>query len=381
MLKILRDPQNVQYRKILSQTYGVNMPLVSRRKMAPVPSQKVARGVTMSNLSVAPPSFHLGSSCSVLPLTRRDAQKGILSLIERGLIPRAAKITLEKPLVLPKPAPLHDPHTKHKKPAADGSAESKKPGPHTYPSLSHTSKGSKGTKGSVAPPPSCTSMMSLKKHQLIPAIQKRGAALHPLCLTKNLPEEFDFLIHKGNIDYKAPDLIAFKQHCCLFWGSALAFLEHVASRLKDYAVTLAIIRGKKVLELLLDFEFRQRLTQEELLSVIRNSIAVQKLFNRPGQRYKGQNGVKAAAAKIQATWRCYKLRKAYVAFWKRQWASGVIAISWLVHVQRNRVRKTLWESRQKHRENFCIRAKHLAANWNRIRASKRTVIHIPSLDD
>uniref|UniRef100_A0ACB8E4Y8 Uncharacterized protein n=1 Tax=Sphaerodactylus townsendi TaxID=933632 RepID=A0ACB8E4Y8_9SAUR len=36
MLKILRDPQNVQYRKILSQTYGVNMPLVSRRKMAPV---------------------------------------------------------------------------------------------------------------------------------------------------------------------------------------------------------------------------------------------------------------------------------------------------------------------------------------------------------
>nr|XP_056721734.1 IQ domain-containing protein H [Euleptes europaea] len=388
MLKVLYDPQNIQHRKALQQNYGVSVPLMSRRKMAPVPPQKLVKGVTVGNLSVASPSFYLDRSCSVLPLTKRDAQKGILNLIERGLIPRAARITLEKPLVLPKPAPLHELHTKHKKRGADGSMESKKTEPHLSPPCSHLSKGSKGTKGSIAPPPSCISMVSLKKLQLIPAIQKRE--VQPVCLPKvsrlpaastfqNLAVEFDLLIHKGNIDDKASDLVAFKQYCCLFWGSALSFLDRVGNLLKDYAVPLAIIKGMKVMELLPDFEFHQRPTREELLSVIKNRVTVQKLLNRPGQRYKGQNGVKVAATKIQATWRCYKLRKAYVSFRQRQWASGVIAISWLVRLQMCRVRKSLQESRQKHLENFCIRAKHLAANWNRIRTSTRTVIHIPSL--
>ncbi|XP_015270082.1 PREDICTED: IQ domain-containing protein H [Gekko japonicus] len=488
MLKILYDPQNAQHRKVLHQNYGVGVPLVSRRKMAPVSPRKVTKGVTVGSLSVAPPSFHLNSSCSVLPLTKMDAQKGILSLIERGLIPRAARITLEEPLVLPKPAPLHEFHTKHKKRTAGGSAEGKKAETRLGPPRSRTSKGSKGTKGSIAPPPSCISVVSLRKPKLIPAIQTRESAINRVCRAKvggaygaalcrsapafrkpsppfitcrialfvppiqspertprrelglppteygapsadggapwvfqlsyrdlvmlaflghksanidhpestsaklletpevttaqafqNLAVEFDVLVRKGNLDQEAADLVAFKQHCCLFWGSALSFLEHVAKLLKDYAVPLAVIKGKKVMELLLDFEFRQRPTREELLSVIKNHVAVRKLLNRPGQRYKGQKGTEAAATKIQATWRCYRRRKAYINFRRRQWASGVVAISWLVRMNMCRIRKTLWESRQKHLENFYDRAKHLAANWNRIRTSKRTVIHIPSL--
>lgn len=43
---------------------------------------------------------------------------GILNLIERRLIPPAAKITLESPPVLPKAAPLHEFHKRHKKPVS-----------------------------------------------------------------------------------------------------------------------------------------------------------------------------------------------------------------------------------------------------------------------
>ncbi|XP_077173512.1 IQ domain-containing protein H isoform X2 [Paroedura picta] len=390
MLKLLSDPQNAQNRKVLNQNYGVSMPLMRKRKMAPVSPRRVAKGVTVGNLSVAPPSFHLDSSCSVLPLTKMDAQKGILSLIERGLIPRAARITLEKPLLLPKPAPLHEFHSKHKKRSTGGSAESKKTVAAMAPPRSLTSKGSKGTKGSIAPPPSCTSVVSLKKPKLLPGIQTWQSAVHSAGLQKtpevtltqgfrDLPVEFNIVIRKGNLDHGAPDLLAFKDHCCLFWGSALCFLERVARLLRDYAVPLAVVKGKKVMELLLDFEFHQRPTRQEFLSVIKNQVAVRKLLNRPGQRYRGQNGTEAAATKIQATWRCYTFRKAYINFRRRQWASGVVAISWLVRMHMVRVRKTLRESRQKHLENFYARAKHLAANWNRIRTSKRTVIHIPSL--
>ncbi|KAL8197403.1 UNVERIFIED_CONTAM: hypothetical protein K2H54_023347 [Gekko kuhli] len=346
----------------------IDGPLMAKINTTSVSPRKVAKGVTVGNLSVAPPSFHLKSSCSVLPLTKMDAQKGILSLIERGLIPRAARITLEEPLVLPKSAPLHEFHTKHKKRMADGSAESKKAETRLGPPRSRTSKGSKGTKGSIAPPPSCTSVLSLRKPKLVPAIQMRESAINRICRLKtsevtatqpfqNLAVEFEVVVRKGNLDQEAADLVAFKQYCCLFWGSALSFLECVARLLKDYAVPSAVIKGKKVMELLLDFEFRQRPTREELLSVIKNHAAVRKLLNRPGQRYKGRNGTQAAATKIQATWRCYRCRKAYINFHRRQWASGVVAISWLVRMHMCRVRKTLRESRQKHLENFCVRAK------------------------
>uniref|UniRef100_A0A8D2LQQ4 IQ motif containing H n=1 Tax=Varanus komodoensis TaxID=61221 RepID=A0A8D2LQQ4_VARKO len=196
---------------------------------------------------------------------------------------------------------------------------------------------------------------------------------------QNLFLEFDIPVCKGTVDRTSSDILGFKQHCCLFWGSAFSFLEQVAKLLKDYAVPSAIIRGKKVMEIVPDFELNQRPTREDLLSVIKNGTAVRKRLSRPGQRYKGQHGAEAAATKIQATWRCYRFRKAYIDFRQQQWASGVVAITWLVRVHMRRVRKTLKESRRRHLENFYIRAKHLAANWNRIRTSRRTIIHIPSL--
>ncbi|XP_061451893.1 IQ domain-containing protein H isoform X2 [Rhineura floridana] len=400
MVKIMYNPRNTCHRNFVNLNYGVDLPLINQRKTVPAAAQKVAKGVTVGNLSVAPPSLQLNNIS--LPVTERDAERGILNLIERGLIPRAARITLEKPPVVLKAVPLHEFHTKHKKPAADEGVESKKeevchpppppPPPKPIRTPNYTSKGNRRSKGSIAPPPSCISVISPRKSKLhlIQALQKWEFATSSALLLKtsevtpsqafqNLCLEFEIPVRKGAVDYTARDLQGFKKYCCLFWGSVLSFLEHVANFLKDYAIPSAIIKGKKVLEIIPDFELNQRLTREEILSVIKNVSVVRKLLSQPGQRYKGQNGIDMAATKIQATWRCYKSRKAYIVFRQQQWASGVIAISWLVHVHMGRVKKTLKESRQRHLENFYIRAKHLAANWNRIRTSRRTIIHIPSL--
>ncbi|XP_058012763.1 IQ domain-containing protein H [Ahaetulla prasina] len=196
---------------------------------------------------------------------------------------------------------------------------------------------------------------------------------------KKVAFEFEIPICKGVLDYAASDLVQFKHYCCLLWGSVFSFLQQVELLMKEYAVPVAIVMGKKVMDLVPDFELSQRATREEILSVLKNVSTIQKFLKQPGRRYKGQNGTEKAATKIQATWKCYKLRKSYIGFRHRQWASGIIAISWLIHVHLQRVRKTLKESRQKHLENFHLRAKHLAANWNRIRSSRRTIIHIPSL--
>ncbi|XP_068815098.1 IQ domain-containing protein H isoform X2 [Struthio camelus] len=344
-------------------------------------NQKIAKGCTVSNLWVLPASHHMDSP---LPLLEEDIQKGILSLTERRLIPPTAKITLQSSPVVSKPAPLHEFHKQHKK-SVVGEISRVDPEnraiftfPHSKEALDETRSSNKGY---AAPAPSSSSMVLSRKSSSVwrhPA-QQLESELQTARKPQDPCFDYNIAVCDGTIDRKDPDFLAFKQHYCLSWGSIVFFLEHTEKLLKDYAVPVATINGKKLAEVASDFELNENPTKNDILSVIKNQSAVKKILNQPGQRYKGQGGVEMAATKIQATWRCYLARKAYVRFRQQQWASGVIAISWLLHNHMARVKKTLQESRQRHLENFYIRAKHLAANWNRIRTSRRTIIHIPSL--
>ncbi|NXX10228.1 IQCH protein, partial [Podargus strigoides] len=324
-------------------------------------SQKTVKGHTVGSLWGLPASHHMDSP---LPLLEEDIRKGILRLPDQRLIPPAAKITLQTQSVVSKAAPFHDIHRQHKKSALAIYG--------TYSS----------SKGNIAPLPSSSSMVSVRKSKPVwtcPAQQLESDLQIP-SRTQDPCWDWDIAVYHGTIDQRAPGFLAFKQRYCLSWGSIVCFLEHAEKLLKDYAVPLATINCQKLADIASGFELNENPTKSDILSVIKNQSSVEKILNRPGQRYKGQGGTEMAATKIQATWRRYRARKSYVLSRQQQWASGVlIATSWLLHNHMARVKKSLKESRQRHLENFYIRAKHLAANWNRIRTSRRTIIHIPSL--
>ncbi|NXE37952.1 IQCH protein, partial [Ptilorrhoa leucosticta] len=360
-VKIMLDPENMDNKGGLKHPNNeTRLPLITKKKSAPVCSQRTGKGHTVTS-PWALPAFH--SLDSALPLVEEDTPKGPLSLTGQRLILPTSKRTLPVPPVVPKAAPFLEFPRQHKKSAAAIYG--------TYSSC----------KGNIAPLPSSNSVVStrkLKPEWTHPA-QQLESEVHVPSQTQDPFLDWDIAVHHGTVDHKAPGFLALQQHQHSSWGSIVGFLEHTEKLLKNHAVPLATVNGQKLAQIASDFDFSENPTKSDVLSVIKNQSAVEKILNRPGQRCRGQGGSAVAAAEIQRGWRCRSAGRAALGSGQQQWAAGVLGASWRSWNHLARVRNSLREARHRHLENFYSRAKHLAANWNRIRTSRRTIIHIPSL--
>ncbi|WAR06286.1 IQCH-like protein [Mya arenaria] len=386
-LRAVYNPHSQSNRNVLNDNFGIQLPLIpQKREKRPAP--KPVMGSTIEPLAVLPKANRVDAQLAPPPISEDDARKGILSLIERGLIP----------------------------PAAQGSTSfgGRQTGP-SFKALRESTGDNGENAGNPAPPPvhsflqpnhlwkvSCylgfqsegentgnhenlrnafTAYVFTNSASVICNIQiVRIIIVHNIMdQHKSNPEAFiyvhipllqpppttpasgdfkmishRFAVQNGRIRDTTSEFLSFKQHYCLTWG-----------RLADLAE---------------EFELEIVPSLDDLLSCIVNRDDVENIIYKPGRRFKGPNGRNIASAKIQATWKMYRERSTYLEYRRRKWAAGVIAISWIMHIKMAKVRHQLKQVRLDNLDAFRTRAKKFARSWDRIKKSKRVVIHIPSLD-
>uniref|UniRef100_A0A8C5MM00 IQ motif containing H n=1 Tax=Leptobrachium leishanense TaxID=445787 RepID=A0A8C5MM00_9ANUR len=394
--RIIYNPESLVNRDLLNQTHGISLPLINCKQKTYMPLEKIARGSTVSNLIVLPATNRIDASLPPPPVPDKDMQRGILSLLQRGLIPPAANISLVPPPILPRSIPLHSvkakrtsvPTQPQEKESPNTADVASKPYRYLGSAISDTQPSNPQLQedGLETPHPSLRSATGGRTQTSENMCSKdplsRATSTSQGCweLTPFLqPNGLGFTIYNGFIDPNAADFKAFQQHFCLLGGSYLTILQRLQNLLQEYAVPVAVVNGGSLREISLNLELGLIPSVNQLLSIVENISSVRKLLGIPGQRYKGRHGRKAAVVTVQTAWRGYRDRKAYLAYRRERRAAGVISIFWLLYVQKSRVRKLLKESRERQLQNFRARAKHLASNWNHIRTCRRSIIHIPSL--
>lgn len=187
-------------------------------------------------------------------------------------------------------------------------------------------------------------------------IRKPCRFLCSQCAPASPRSQHFFSIVEGRIDPSAADFCAFKEHYCLSWSSLLEALWQLERLLCQFAVPHALVCGDRLVALAQSGQLQWG-KHECLLSALENREEVLELMKLPGQRYKGEGGRRVAAVRIQACWRCYRTRTAYLNQQRCKLAARIIAFSWLLHAQLSRVRKSLQATCLRHLENYHSRTK------------------------
>ncbi|XP_062860209.1 IQ motif-containing protein H isoform X2 [Trichomycterus rosablanca] len=361
-MRILYNPDHPKNRDLIQQTYGIRLPDLHKKTVFAIGTQKV--GTTLGSLAVPVPVGVLNRN----PFCEEDKATGTGSFLKKDQAHCLVPIPVKH-----KAASQHQRLDNMPKKMDVCNKDEKQ-----LPAMRRT-KGStqvsatpdplcRSSWATMTPPPSAASdcRILLYNSQRLPALTASPVSQH------------SFSISEGRVDPHASDFCAFEQSFSLCWAAVLEAVWQLERLLRQFAVPHAQVCGERLVALVQSGKLH-RGRPDCLLSVLENKKEVLELINHPGQRYRGEGGEQAAAVHIQACWRRHRARSDYLRQNKRKWAARTIGIFCWLHIQRRRVRKSLRTTRLRHLENFHSRAEWLAANWNHIINSKRTIIHMPSL--
>ncbi|KAJ3295929.1 hypothetical protein HK104_002198 [Borealophlyctis nickersoniae] len=181
-------------------------------------------------------------------------------------------------------------------------------------------------------------------------------------------------VKDGKVHTESPAYEPFVKACGPKWDAVKWMLEKIERLLTEYAVPFAEIKWAEV-QRLADPLTSGPIRRDHLLACLVNEFEVRNLISAFGRRYRGIDGLNAAAAKIQATWRMSVRRRLHFWYLERLWATRILAKHWKLR----RIRRTIHEKIRIQYESVHLKRFHrLLATFGRhegqIMAHRRLVV-------
>jgi len=196
----------------------------------------------------------------------------------------------------------------------------------------------------------------------------------------------EFLIRRGETLDSTPEFLSFKRAYQSQWAAIADLIIQLESLCVEYAVPLAVVDGKSLASLAM-LEGKRALALgepvqaplDDLLSCVQNIESVAELLGKPGARFRGPQGVDAAAVKIQTKYRGHQARKHVEEVKLRD--SSIVPIQQRVRVflQRRAALRAMRQRKEDVRARFDQLQDNFREEWPRIQKGHRVAIHLNSL--
>lgn len=383
--KALLNPFNEKNRELINENYNIQLPLIEQRKGFRV-STHLITGTTIDHLSTLPLVYRRNPTLIPPPISDADAKQGLMSLLERGLIPSNAKITFEPMPIAHKKMNIVESAAKSMDKARSIEESTKasdviyKLDPNYVKAERLTLEKEKALKKDEKKLRQTSGQVEKSEiAQINSIVQPYPPPATPNQFLDPLKKPLRFVIQNGFCKSDTQEYQTFKQFYCLHWGNIVSVIKQLEELCQNYVILVGLIDGHKVASLSNTIAVEQKPTINQLLEVFLNKDDIEKIIKTPGRRYLSMDGHQLAAITIQKNWRRFRDRNAYLKYRRRKWAAGVIALSWLTHVKMSKARVELRRTRIRQLENFRKRNREFMRNWPKIKTSKRVVIHLPSL--
>jgi hypothetical protein len=397
--RALEDPTSSLGRRVLAVQYGVPppKPVLGRghAKGGQKPPGRVLRDKTTRPAGIIEREARTNPQAPPAQIRPEDVSKGLLSLINRGLLPASVDLT---PALARAPAPamqapsrIHPAearYDKHSGPAYTSpfgysaanlkldlltgvgeSLQARQERELVEEEAAIVSGQLQATHAAVV-----TAGDELVGHETIAVDKARG--FDELMDTFSLHH---FIIRRGEVLDETPEYVSYQRKYSEHWGVIAALIAKLQQLLAEYNVPLAYVDGKLVAELALDALASH--SDLELLGCLVNVEQVQAHMSKPGARYQGKqaSASRTAATVIQACWRRLLVSREYAQLRRRHGAAFAIAHWWRYYCDRTATRRLLADRRAADQAAWEKSTARFWREWPRIRRSRRVIVHIPSL--
>ncbi|XP_065195101.1 IQ domain-containing protein H-like [Sycon ciliatum] len=188
-----------------------------------------------------------------------------------------------------------------------------------------------------------------------------------------------FTIQHGVTVKTSQEFLEFREMYLSRWGSVLSLLRHFELLLAKFSVPLVFVDPDRFACLALEYQMEERPQPPEYLACCLNSDDVYQYFYNPKFLFKSARGRGLAAARIQATWRMYVARCQWREYRRRKWAAGVFCMAWMLKMRQKKKLKDRLSAQEHILEEYYKRQTKLREKWDSLQTRFHKVVHIPSL--